>query len=113
MAGGWSLLITYLVMSKSLKNIERILIRLYQIIIWLGLRPVELRNMIGPSSVVMPAGDYGCFGSFDGEMSLLTKSKNRIKLGIFIEVFRMIGAKTLLLVFCKGIYVKAQASKIK
>ena len=110
MAGGWSLLITYLVMSKSLKNIERILIRLYQIIIWLGLRPVELRNMIGPSSAVMPAGDYGCFG---GEMSLLTKSKNKIKLGIFIEVFRMIGAKTLLLVFCKGIYVKAQASKIK
>ena len=73
-------------------------------------RPVELRNMIGPSSAVMPAGDYGCFG---GEMSLLTKSKNKIKLGIFIEVFRMIGAKTLLLVFCKGIYVKAQASKIK
>ena len=87
--------------DKILRNRERLSY---------SFRPVELRNMIGPSSAVMPAGDYGCFG---GEMSLLTKSKNKIKLGIFIEVFRMIGAKTLLLVFCKGIYVKAQASKIK
>ena len=90
--------------DKILRNRERLSY---------SFRPVELRNMIGPSSAVMPAGDYGCFGSFGGEMSLLTKSKNKIKLGIFIEVFRMIGAKTLLLVFCKGIYVKAQASKIK
>ena len=47
--------------------------------------------MIGQSAV-MPAGDYGVFGSFGGKMSALIKSKNRREVRVcnFIEVFRII-----------------------
>ena len=62
----------------------------------------------------MLAGEYGFFGSFGGKMSVLIKSKNRRELCIFIEVFRIIKrAETLLLLFCKVVYVKAQQMDMK
>ena len=57
----------------------------------------------------MLVGDYGFFGSFGGKTSVLIESKNRRELCIFIEVFWKIKrAETLLLLFCKSVYVKAQ-----
>ena len=47
-------------------------------------------------------------------INVLIKSKNRRELGIFIEVFRIIKrAETLLLVFCKAVYVKPQQMDMK
>ena len=51
------------------------------------------------------------FGSFGGKMYVLELKR---ELGIFIEVFRMIKCtETLLLVFCKAVYVKAQQMDLK
>ena len=69
--------------------------------------------MIGQFAI-MPAGDYGFFGSFGGKTSALIKRKNRRELCNFIEVFRIIKrAKTLMLVFCKAVYVKAEQMDMK
>ena len=63
----------------------------------------------------MLAGEYGFFGSFGGKMSvLMAPLVNRRELGIFIEVFRILKrAETLLLLFCKVVYVKAQQMDMK